>query len=201
MASYGTAPLPLWGTLAIQPGPRFQQIGDGDGGASPSPDKSGTGTARGERPRLRANRGRAPRPRPRTNRGRGRGSGIGVSVPWDMWSDWGVPRRQLLLAAEASAFGEPVPQEDVEPHAWGWLSMFRCSPAKTRTFGSRPSSRPAASRSFLISLDDSLDDGPMPLYAWFRANCTQWFFFAIDLTRSRTSALDGPRQTLSRSTI
>jgi hypothetical protein len=43
-ASYGTKPgqkpLPLWGTLALQPGPRFQQIGDGDGGESPIPDKS-----------------------------------------------------------------------------------------------------------------------------------------------------------------
>jgi hypothetical protein len=51
----GKAPLPLWGTLALQPGPRFQQIGDGDGGASPSPDKSGTVT----------------------------GTGTGVSVPWN----------------------------------------------------------------------------------------------------------------------
>jgi hypothetical protein len=78
-AGYGTKPgqkpLPPWGTLALQPGPRFQQIGDsdaGDGGESPIPDKSGTGT--GERPRHRANRG----PRPRTNRGRGRGRrGVG----------------------------------------------------------------------------------------------------------------------------
>jgi hypothetical protein len=48
----GAKPLPLWsgqvrfGVLkALQPGPRFQQIGDGDGGAfgaSPIPDKSGT---------------------------------------------------------------------------------------------------------------------------------------------------------------
>jgi hypothetical protein len=30
--------------MALQPGPRFQQIGDGDGGESPIPDKSGTGT-------------------------------------------------------------------------------------------------------------------------------------------------------------
>ena len=76
-ASYGTkpgqAPLPPWGTLALQPGPRFQHIGDGDGGESPIPDKAGTGA--GERPRPRANRGRTPRPRPRTNRGRGRGRG------------------------------------------------------------------------------------------------------------------------------
>jgi hypothetical protein len=36
--------------MALQPGPRFQQIGDGDGGESPIPGKSGTGT--GERPRL-----------------------------------------------------------------------------------------------------------------------------------------------------
>jgi hypothetical protein len=40
---------PLGVLTAIQPGPRFQQIGDGDGGASPIPGKSGTGT--GERPR------------------------------------------------------------------------------------------------------------------------------------------------------
>jgi hypothetical protein len=31
---------PLGHPMALQPGPRFQQIGDGDGGASPSPDKS-----------------------------------------------------------------------------------------------------------------------------------------------------------------
>ncbi len=70
-------------TMALQPGPRFQQIGDRDGdgglGASPMPDKSGTGT--GERPRPRANRGRTPRPRPRTNRGRGRGRGPGCPRP------------------------------------------------------------------------------------------------------------------------
>ena len=82
LCEYGTNPgktSPLWGTLALQPGPRFQQIGDGDGGASPSPDKSGTGT--GERPRPRPNRGRTPRPRPRTNRGRGRGRGPGCPCP------------------------------------------------------------------------------------------------------------------------
>jgi hypothetical protein len=33
---------PLGVLTALQPGPRFQQIGDGDGGASPIPDKSGT---------------------------------------------------------------------------------------------------------------------------------------------------------------
>jgi hypothetical protein len=86
-ASYGTepgqAPLPPWGTLALQPGPRFQQIGDGDrdsdGGEFPIPGKSGTGA--GERPRPRANRGRTPRPRPRTNRRRGRGRGRGPGCP------------------------------------------------------------------------------------------------------------------------
>jgi hypothetical protein len=45
----GKAATPLGVLTAIQPGPRFQQIGDGDGGASPIPGKSGTGT--GERPR------------------------------------------------------------------------------------------------------------------------------------------------------
>jgi hypothetical protein len=90
-ASYGTKPgqksLPPWpgGTLALQPGPRFQQIGDGDGGESPIPDKSGTGTGERPRPRPLANRGRTPRPRPRTNRGRGRcvqrGRGPGCPRP------------------------------------------------------------------------------------------------------------------------
>ena len=64
-ANLGKTPLPLWGTLALQPGPRFQQIGDGDGGASPSPDKSGTD---------------APSPSPDKS-GTGTGTGIGVSVP------------------------------------------------------------------------------------------------------------------------
>jgi hypothetical protein len=59
----GKTPLPLWGTLALQPGPRFQQIGDGDGGASPSPAKSGTD---------------APSPSPDKS---GTGTGTGVSVP------------------------------------------------------------------------------------------------------------------------
>ena len=73
--TWARPPTPLGYSMALQPGPRFQQIGDGDGGESPIPDKSGTGT--GERPRPRANRGRTPRPRPRTNRGRGRGRGPG----------------------------------------------------------------------------------------------------------------------------
>ncbi len=44
----GQKPLPPWGTLTLQPGPRFQQIGDGDGGESPITDKSARGTGTGE---------------------------------------------------------------------------------------------------------------------------------------------------------
>jgi hypothetical protein len=81
-------PRALGGTLALQPGPRFQQIGDGDGGESPILDKSGTGT--GERPRPRANRGRTPRPRSpdksESGTGTGTGTGPGVSAPWPQGS-------------------------------------------------------------------------------------------------------------------
>ena len=75
-------PLP-GGTLAPQPGPRFQQIGDGDGGASPSP--------------RRPNRGRTPRPRPRTTRGRGRGRGPGCPCPGTT-ECCSAPQTVLLLA-------------------------------------------------------------------------------------------------------
>ena len=78
-----STPLGYSMVLQPEPGPRFQQIGDGDGGEPPIPDKSGTGTraVTEERPRPRANRGRTPRPRPRTNRGRGRGRGPGCPRP------------------------------------------------------------------------------------------------------------------------
>ena len=78
-ASHGTkpgqSPLPPWGTLAPQPGPRFQQIGDGDGGESrsPIPDKSGTD---------------APSPSPDKS-GSGTGTGTGVSAPWSNQGFWG----------------------------------------------------------------------------------------------------------------
>jgi hypothetical protein len=62
---------------ALQPGPRFQRIGDGDGdgGASPIRDKSGTGTTL-----------KVPGPSPppgQSGTGPGTGTvGTGVSAPW-----------------------------------------------------------------------------------------------------------------------
>ena len=89
MASYGTnpgqAPLPLWGTLALQPGPRFQQIGDGDGGESPipSPDKWGPGTGTGSVPAPgQIGDGRPVAVPGQIGDGPGTGTGTGVSVPW-----------------------------------------------------------------------------------------------------------------------
>jgi hypothetical protein len=63
---------------ALQPGPRFHQIGDGDGGASPIPDtNSGTGT-------------KVPSPSPGKS-GTGTGTGTGVSAPCYLQSHLPVP--------------------------------------------------------------------------------------------------------------
>ncbi len=118
----------LWGTLALQPGPRFQQIGDGDGGASPIPDKSGTGT--GERPRFRTNRGRGrgsvpapgqigdgrPRPSPSPDKSaRGR-DGRGTDGDRGVRALFQRPARQD--PGGLSACGYVTPGREIPPSQW-----------------------------------------------------------------------------------
>jgi hypothetical protein len=105
-ASYGTKPgqnpqaLPPWGTLALQPGPRFQQIGDGDGGKSPIPEQIGDGDGGASPPPGKSGTD-APPPSPDKS-GTGKGTGTGVSAPW-LKPDgvlvvyWKLRRAALLL--------------------------------------------------------------------------------------------------------